>query len=94
MLAAAFQQYHALESQRETEMEEALRILVTPNYWRQGSQTESGESLALFQPGLVHYGRTREEGGGHGVLEVSWGTADMPHTVQTRACFAHSTAAG
>lgn len=71
MLAAALQQYHALESQCETEMEEALRILVTPNYWRRGSQTESAESLALFQPGLVLYGGTREQAGGHGVLEVS-----------------------
>lgn len=71
MLAAALQQYNALESQCETELEEALRILITPNYWRQGSQLKSAESLALFQPGLVPYGGTREQAGGHGVLEVS-----------------------
>lgn len=68
MLAAALQQYHALESQCETEMEEALRILVASNYWRQGSQTESAESLTLFQPGLVLCGGTRVHAGGHGVL--------------------------
>lgn len=66
MLAAALQQYHALESQCETEIEEALRILVTPNYCRQGTQSESAESLALFQPWLVLYGGTREQAGGHG----------------------------
>lgn len=93
MLAAALQEYHALESQCETEIEDALRILVTPNYWRQVSQTESAEALALFQPWLVLYGGTREQAGGPGVLEVSQGTADVPH-VQSRGCFASSTVAG
>lgn len=92
MLSAALQQYHALESQCETEIEEALRMMVTPNYCRQGSHTESAESLALFQPRLVLYGGTRKQAGGRGVLEVSWGRADMPHPVQT--CCTSSTAAG